>query len=131
MIIGNLTPSTQSYINAQEKIASMSPARFGSRYEVTTLLGKGGMGEVYSAHDKRLRRDVALKVLPEALAREPERVALFQREAQVIAALSHPNIAAIHELEELDGLRWLVLELVTGETLEERLRRGPLRIGVA
>jgi len=109
----------------------MSPARFGSRYEVTTLLGKGGMGEVYSAHDKRLRRDVALKVLPEALAREPERVALFQREAQVIAALSHPNIAAIHELEELDGLRWLVLELVTGETLEERLSRGPLRIGVA
>src|SRR5262249_1935891 len=86
------------------------------------------MGEVYSAHDKRLRRDVALKVLPDVLAQDPERVALFQREAQVIAALNHPNIASIYELEETAELRWLVLELVTGETLEEHLKRGPLAI---
>ena len=85
------------------------------------------MGEVYRAHDKRLRRDVALKVLPDGLANDPDRVALFQREAQVIASLNHRNIAAIHEFEESGSIRWLVLELVPGETLEERLKRGPLR----
>ena len=102
--------------------------KFGSRYEITAFLGKGGMGEVYRARDKRLRRNVALKVLPEAWAHDPERVALFQREAQLIAALNHPNIGVIHELEENAGTRWLVLELVDGETLEERLRRGPIPV---
>jgi serine/threonine protein kinase len=100
----------------------------GDRYEVMALLGKGGMGEVYRAHDKRLRRDVAIKVLPDSLAGNPDLAALFQREAQAIAAINHPNIAAIYELEESGGLRWLVLELVEGETLEDRLKRGPLRL---
>ena len=106
-------------------------SNFGDRYEVTALLGKGGMGEVYRAHDKRLRRDVALKILPDALANDADRVALFQREAQVIASLNHRNIASIHEFEESGAIRWLVLELVPGETLEERLKRGPLRISEA
>jgi serine/threonine protein kinase len=100
--------------------------KFGERYEVVELLGKGGMGEVYFARDKRLRRDVAIKVLPDIVARDPDRVALFQREAQIIAGLNHPNIAAIHELEESNGVCWLVLEMVRGETLEEQLKRGPL-----
>jgi serine/threonine protein kinase len=89
------------------------------------------MGKVYRAHDKRLRRDVALKVLPDVFAHDPDRVVLFQREAKVIASLNHPNIATIHEFEESATFRWLVLELVPGETLEERLKRGPLKIAEA
>src|SRR5215475_9252454 len=100
--------------------------RFGKRYDIVELLGKGGMGEVYFARDRRLRRDVAIKVLPDTVARDPDRAALFQREAQVIASLNHPNIAAIYELEESADACWLVLEMVPGETLEERLKRGPL-----
>jgi len=84
------------------------------------------MGEVYKARDTKLNRDVALKVLPDLFASDPERLARFQREAQVLASLNHPNIAAIYGLEEADGVRALVLELVEGPTLEERLRaHGP------
>jgi serine/threonine protein kinase len=102
--------------------------RFGTRYDIKTLLGKGGMGEVYRAHDRRLRRDVALKILPNDFAQDPQRVTLFMREAHVIASLNHSNIAAIYELEESPNLRWLVLELVEGTTLAERLSRGPLAV---
>ncbi|MGD8328276.1 MAG: protein kinase [Acidobacteriota bacterium] len=97
-------------------------------YEVTELLGKGGMGEVYRARDPKLKRDVAIKVLPEALAGDPQRLARFEREAQLLASLNHANIAAIYGLDEADGTRFLVLELVEGETLEERLQRGPLEL---
>ena len=98
--------------------------RLGS-YEVTSKLGEGGMGEVYRATDTTLKRDVAIKLLPEAFTQDAERLARFEREAQVLAQLNHPNIAAIYGLHEADGKRFLVLELVPGETLEERIARGP------
>ena len=82
------------------------------------------MGEVYRARDTRLLRDVAVKVLPQALALDPDRVRRFQREAQVLASLNHPNIASIHGLEEADGIRALVLEFVDGPTLADRIARG-------
>jgi eukaryotic-like serine/threonine-protein kinase len=103
----------------------------GSRigpHEITTLLGKGGMGEVYRARDTKLKRDVAIKLLPEEFARDSDRVARFQREAEVLASLNHPNIAAIYDLQEANGLRYLVLELVEGETLAERIARGPIPV---
>jgi len=106
--------------------------RLGS-YEVTSKLGEGGMGEVYRATDTTLKRDVAIKLLPEAFTEDAERLARFEREAQVLAQLNHPNIAAIYGLHEAEGKRFLVLELVPGETLEERIERGavPLDDGVA
>ena len=98
-------------------------ARLGP-YEIVAPIGAGGMGEVYRAHDSKLNRDVAIKVLPEALARDPERLARFEREAQVLAALNHPNIAHIHGFEDSTGVAALVMELVEGPTLEEKLRHG-------
>ena len=95
-------------------------------YEIVAPLGSGGMGEVYRARDARLGRDVAIKALPEAFASDPERLARFEREARLLASLSHPNVGAIHGLEEADGHRYLVLEFVEGETLGRRLARGPL-----
>src|SRR5215831_18489818 len=95
-------------------------------YEITGLLGKGGMGEVYRATDTKLKRDVAIKILPDEFARNADRVSRFQREAELLASLNHPNIAAIYDLEEADGLRYLILEMVDGETLAERLKRGPI-----
>jgi len=97
-------------------------------HEITGLLGRGGMGEVYRGRDRKLKRDVAIKILPEEFSRDPERVVRFQREAEVLASLNHPNIAAIYDLEEAEGIRFLVLELVEGETLAERIQRGPIRI---
>ncbi len=91
----------------------------GSRiahYDVTALIGEGGMGQVYQATDTKLNRQVALKILPEAFATDPDRLARFQREAQVLASLNHPNIAQIHGIEEQDGTRALVLELVERPT---------------
>ena len=99
--------------------------RLGS-FEIAAPIGAGGMGEVYRAHDRKLARDVAIKVLPEAVARDPERLARFEREAKLLAALNHANVAAIYGLEESDGVRFLVLELVPGDTLAERLAAGPL-----
>ena len=104
--------------------------RLGS-YEVLAPLGAGGMGEVYRAKDLKLGRDVALKVLPEAFSRDPERVARFQREARLLAALNHPSIASIYGLEESDGRHALALELVPGETLAKRMSRGPLPLAEA
>lgn len=102
-----------------------SGTRLGA-YEILSALGAGGMGEVYRARDTRLGRDVALKVLPEVLARDPGRMARFKREAQVLAAINHSNIAAIHGFEESDGVHALVMELVEGTTLSERLKYGAL-----
>jgi eukaryotic-like serine/threonine-protein kinase len=100
-------------------------------YEVTALLGEGGMGQVYRARDTKLNRDVALKVLPESFANDPDRLARFQREAQVLASLNHPNIAHIHGFEESGGVRALVMELVEGEDLAQRLTRGAIPIDEA
>ena len=105
------------------------PLNVGSRlghYEVTTLIGEGGMGQVYQATDTKLNRQVALKILPEAFAADPDRLARFQREAQVLASLNHPNIAAIYGLEEADDTRALVLELVEGPTVADRIAKGPI-----
>jgi eukaryotic-like serine/threonine-protein kinase len=104
--------------------------RFGP-YEVTSPLGSGGMGEVYRARDTKLSRDVALKVLPEAFTLDPDRLARFSREAQLLASLNHPNIGAIYGLEESDGAQALVLELVEGPTLADRIAEGPLPLDEA
>jgi len=97
-----------------------------AHYKILEKIGQGGMGEVYRASDTKLHRDVAIKLLPEVFASDPDRMARFSREAQVLASLSHPNIAAIHGLEDSGGRRALVMELVEGETLAERLKKGPL-----
>jgi Tol biopolymer transport system component len=100
-------------------------------YEITGPLGEGGMGVVYRATDSKLKREVAIKVLPEAFAADAERLARFEREAQLLAQLQHPNVASIYGLEEADGVRALVMELVEGEDLAERLKRGALPLDEA
>ena len=90
-------------------------------YHLQTLLGAGGMGEVYRARDSKLGRDVAIKILPRAVTSDAARLVRFEREARMLAALNHPNICAIYGLEEADGLRFLILELVEGGTLAERI----------
>jgi serine/threonine protein kinase len=105
-------------------------ARVGP-YEIVSAIGAGGMGEVYRARDGKLGRDVAIKVLPDIFVGDPDRVARFEREAQVVASLNHPNIAVIHGFQESDGVRALVLELVEGETLGEIIARGPVPLADA
>ena len=105
-------------------------AQLGS-YEIVSLLGKGGMGEVYRARDLRLKREVAIKILPEEFSRDPERVSRFQREGETLATLNHPNIAAIYDLQEVNATRVLVMEVVEGETLADRLQRGRLTLDEA
>ena len=108
---------------APHQIASLVPGALAGRslgvYQVRALVGAGGMGEVYAARDTKLGRDVAIKVLPRAFASDPDRLARFEREARMLATLNHPNICAIYGLEEADGVRFLILELVEGETLAE------------
>jgi eukaryotic-like serine/threonine-protein kinase len=100
-------------------------------YEITAAIGAGGMGEVYRARDTKLNRDVALKVLPPSVAADPERIARFEREAKTLAALNHPNIAHIHGLEESDAIRAIVMELVDGPTLADRIAQGPIPLDEA
>ena len=100
-------------------------------YEVLSALGAGGMGEVYRARDTKLGREVALKVLPESFTKDPDRVARFRREAQVLALLSHPHIGAIYGLEEANGQQFLVLELIDGETIAHHIAKGPLPVDEA
>ena len=97
-------------------------------YEVTGKLGEGGMGEVYRAHDTTLDRDVALKVLSEAFTADPDRLARFQREAKVLASLNHLNIGGIYGLETVGDAQALVLELIDGPTLADRIKDGPIPI---
>src|ERR1035438_6245309 len=97
-------------------------------YILLSLAGAGGMGEVYRARDTRLNREVAIKVLPAAFARDPERLRRFQQEAQAVAALNHPNILAIHDFGEHAGSPYIVTELLEGETLRQRLGPGPLPV---
>src|SRR5262245_35487691 len=107
---------------------SLTPgARIGT-YEIQALLGVGGMGEVYRARDIRLKRDVALKVLPQTWSHDVDRLARFHREAELLATLNHPNVGAIYGFEEQVGVKALVLELVEGPTLSDRLTQGPLSI---
>ena len=106
----------------------------GSRlghYDVTALIGEGGMGQVYQATDTTLDRDVALKVLPDAFTADPDRLARFEREAKVLASLNHPNIGAIYGLEKSGDTRALVLELIEGPTLADRIKRGPIPLDEA
>src|ERR1044071_4997333 len=106
----------------------------GSRigvYEVTSQLGEGGMGIVFRARDTKLLRDVAVKVLPDHFAADPDRLSRFLREAQLLASLNHPNIAQIYGLEQLGSSGCIVMELVEGETLAERLQKGPLPLDEA
>ncbi len=97
-------------------------------YEILSPLGAGGMGEVYLANDGKLDRKVAIKVLPELMTRDKERVARFEREAKLLASLNHPNIAAIHGFDDSDGTRFLVMEYVEGETLGSHLKNGPVAV---
>jgi Tol biopolymer transport system component len=103
----------------------LAPGSSVGPYRIERLLGVGGMGEVYRARDPKLGRDVAIKILPHLFTNHPERLARFEREARVLASLNHPNIGAIYGLEEADAVRALVLELVEGETLADRIQRGP------
>ena len=105
---------------------ALSPGTRLGPYEVTAQIGVGGMGEVYRATDTNLKRPVAIKVLPVSVAADPERLARFQREAEVLASLNHPNIAQIHGLEKSDGVTALVMELVEGPTLADRIAQGPI-----
>jgi serine/threonine protein kinase len=104
---------------------TLSGTRLGP-YDILAPLGAGGMGEVYRAADTRLKRQVAVKILPAAVATDPDRLARFQREAEVLASLNHPHIAAIYGLEDSNGVNALVMELVEGPTLADRIAQGPL-----
>ena len=114
--------------NIWERFMALAAGSRLAVYEIVAPLGAGGMGEVYRARDTKLNRDVALKILPSEFALDPERLTRFKREAQVLASLNHPNIAAIYGFEESDGIRALVLELVEGSTLADRIAQGPIPI---
>src|SRR6202051_3390317 len=109
----------------------MKPGERIGPYEILALLGAGGMGEVYKARDTTLKRDVALKVLPAAFLRDPERLARFQREALVLASLDHPNIGPIYGMADSEDSFGLVLALVEGPTLADRIKEGPLALDEA
>jgi len=110
---------------------SLTPGSHLGPYEVLSAIGAGGMGEVYRAKDTKLNRDVAIKVLPDLFANDPERLARFTREAQTLASLNHPNIAAIYGVEESKGIRALVMELVEGDDVSALIARGPMPLGDA
>ena len=105
---------------------AVTPGTRVGTYEIVSTLGVGGMGEVYRATDSKLKRQVAIKLLPPSLAADPDRLARFQREAETLASVNHPHIAAIYGLEDADGARALVMELVEGEDLAKRIARGPV-----
>ena len=109
----------------------LEPGTRLGHYDVTALLGEGGMGQVWQATDTQLGREVALKILPDAFATDPDRLARFEREAKVLASLNHPNIGSIYGLEEAEGVRALVLELIEGPTLADRIKQGPIPIDEA
>src|SRR5215469_2856925 len=100
-------------------------------HEITALLGKGGMGEVYRARDLKLKREVAIKILPEEFSRDADRVRRFRREAEVLASLNHPNICAVYDVGDAAGHPFLVMELLEGETLRERIAGDPVDVANA
>src|SRR5207244_1303795 len=99
-----------------------------SHYRILQAIGRGGMGVVYKAEDLKLRRQVALKLLPQFLARDSQALHRFEREAQAASALNHPNICTVHEIDDADGLHFIAIELLEGETLKERIARGPVEV---
>src|SRR5215467_8032183 len=105
---------------------SFTPGTRLGAYEIVASLGAGGMGEVYRARDMRLKRDVAIKVLPENVATSPDRLARFEREATTVAGLNHPNIVTLHSIEEVQGTRFLTMELVEGRSLDQSITPGGL-----
>jgi serine/threonine protein kinase len=107
---------------------ALAPGKILGQYEVRSPLGAGGMGEVYRAHDARLDREVAIKVLPASFTSDPERMRRFEQEARAAAALNHPNILAVYQMATQDGVSYLVSELLEGETLRERLMRGAVPV---
>ena len=109
---------------------SLEPGRKLGSYEILSLIGTGGMGEVYRARDTKLGREDAVKVLPSAVASDSERIARLERETRRLGAVNHPNIATLHGLEESDGVHFLVMELNEGETLAERIMDGPIPMNV-
>src|SRR5437763_120611 len=126
--MGRLRRSKNALDGLKSNGLALTPGTRLGPYEVVGAIGAGGMGEVYRARDTKLNRDVAIKVLLPAVANDPDRLARFSREAQVLASLNHPNIAHIHGLEEADGVTALVLELVEGEDLAHRIARGPIAL---
>ena len=106
----------------------LAPGKRLAHYKVLGTLGKGGMGEVYLANDTKLDRKVALKVLPAEMARDPERLSRFRREAKAVAALNHPNIVTIHSVEQADDVHFLTMELVEGKTLDARIPDGGMEL---
>src|SRR5262245_20757249 len=126
---GNRQPATGSR-SAESKMPLSAGTRLGP-YEIQSPLGAGGMGEVYRARDTKLNREVACKVLPDTFTLDADRLARFKREAQVLASLNHPNIGAIYGLEESTDVQALILELVEGPTLAERIAQGPLPVNEA
>ena len=111
--------------------SQLQPGRLFCGYRIEGLLGAGGMGEVYRARDTKLDRSVAIKILPESLAHDPERLARFEREAKTLAALNHPNIAIIHGFQEEQGIQALVMELIEGPTLAELIAQRAISVGEA
>jgi eukaryotic-like serine/threonine-protein kinase len=107
---------------------ALQSGSFVGPYEILAPIGAGGMGEVYRSRDTKLKRDVAIKVLPEELSRDADRIRRFQREAEVLATLNHPHIAQIYGIEDAGGMQCLILELVEGETLADVLKRGAIPI---
>src|SRR5215472_7362148 len=105
---------------------AVQPGSALGNYDILSAIGRGGMGEVWRARDKRLGREIAIKTLPGEFARDADRLTRFEREARLLAALNHPNIASIYGLEESSGTRFIVLELIEGETLADTLQRGPI-----
>ena len=121
-----IPPKQGSLYNANYFVMSLSSETILGQYEIRSPLGAGGMGEVYRAHDQRLDRDVAIKVLPEYLTSDPDRLRRFEQEARATAALNHPNILAVFEMDTHGSVSYLVEELLEGETLRDRLLRGPI-----
>ena len=121
----------RAVVTASQFVVDAAPGAMTGRtlggYHLQALLGAGGMGEVYRSHDAKLGRDVAIKILPRAFTSDPDRLARFEREARMLAALNHPDICAIYGFEEADGVRFLVLELVEGETLAARIASARMR----
>jgi predicted esterase len=115
----------------EPKAPSLAPGRSLGAYQILAPLGAGGMGEVYRAQDTHLGREVAIKVLPDVFVKDPDRVSRFAREARMLAALNHPHVGAIYGVEDADGALALVLELIEGETLADRLKRGPVPVSEA
>jgi serine/threonine-protein kinase len=112
-------------------VMALEPGKQLGSFEISRMLGVGGMGEVYCAHDSKLDRDVAIKVLPEAFALDAERLGRFNREARLLASLDHPNICAVYDLYEEDGVQFMVMPLIDGDTLADRIERGPIPVSDA